>query len=253
MKISKRRDWLITTVATLFILNVLVLPVCIRYAYAGSANAPDRTLTYTDGTLTWDSATSIRPDGTAEVDFFSNAYSNVLSESDDHVVAPGTSRVTTIRLVNEVSRPVSYKALVYQLKQDERLPLESFMESEGASETVNHPALPNGVAESDIIKVVEGTLDGHQTQDFQVGWNWDFEGSELQDAIDTELGNDASAEATLGFYVVVSDEGPEEITPDIPKTGDEVPVVTYLALGFISIAILLLLFFKRDHSKEENA
>ena len=58
----------------LFILQVILLPVMIGLTYAVPAERPQHILTYNTGSLVWDKATSVRPDGSAELSFFETLY-----------------------------------------------------------------------------------------------------------------------------------------------------------------------------------
>ena len=246
MKKQLKTSWLLPLVILLFTLDVLLLPVCLHFSYAGSARTPASTLTYTTGKLTWDSATGIRPDGTAEIDFFDRTYENVQSSDEDNVFAPGTGEERKIRLVNKASQKISYKACIYRLQENPKIPLACALNGSGFTDTTVLPALPKGVESKDVLRTVEGTLPGGMLQDFDVSWNWPFERG--KDEEDTALGNQGLDEATLGFYIVVQDDT-EDIPANRPRTGDEAPLAAYGTLVAVSLLVLLLLFLTREKEK----
>ena len=76
----------------LFILQVMLLPVMIGLTYAVPAERPEHILTYRTGSLVWDKAASVRPDGSAELSFFETLYKNVNADNAERVLAPGTEK-----------------------------------------------------------------------------------------------------------------------------------------------------------------
>lgn len=247
MKQQSGRSWIAPAALLLFLAAILLLPVCLKYAYAGAAAAPANTLTYSPGKLVWDSAASVRPDGTAELGFFDDNYTNVRAADGSDVVAPGTKATRTIRLVSTVPHDIGYKALIYRLHRDDSLPVNGILEGTGLEDSASLPPLPDGVPEEDVIRVVEGTLRGNAVQDFDVGWEWVFYESAEQDVIDTSLGNTAENETTFGFYLMTEDN----VTPKPPKTGDETPLRAYAVLAAVGFFVLLLLFFTRERGDKK--
>ena len=67
---EKLREWMLPAILILFILQVMLLPVMIGLTYAVPAERPEHILTYRTGSLVWDKAASVRPDGSAELSFF---------------------------------------------------------------------------------------------------------------------------------------------------------------------------------------
>lgn len=283
MKKHRRPGSLLHLVLFLLAINILLLPLGLHFSYAGSPQSPASTLTYTTGKLTWDSATGIRPDGTAELDFFEDRYSNVQSSQQDSVIAPGTGESRMIRLHNAASQTVRYKALVYRILPGAAVPLSCDLSADGAAVTHQLPALPEGVTEQQVVKAVEGSVAGGMVQDFTVDWSWPFERD--ADAEDTALGIQGTDQGTLGFYIVVVDDiqepdpeteppettqpatepsatepqethsptdpdKPAEIPAQRPKTGDSAPLGVYATLVFVGLSILVLLYVTRRREAE---
>ena len=96
----------------LFILQVILLPVMIGLTYAVPAERPQHILTYNTGSLVWDKATSVRPDGSAELSFFETLYKNVSADNAERVLAPGTEKDSVIRLKNDTNREITYTAVL---------------------------------------------------------------------------------------------------------------------------------------------
>jgi hypothetical protein len=100
--ISKRiSQWLLPAVLILFILEVLTLPLVLEVTYAGREDGPDHILTYTTGSLLWDSATGIDEYGVARLDLFHAVYDETVDGNGENVVAPGTAGLNILRLKNE--------------------------------------------------------------------------------------------------------------------------------------------------------
>lgn len=91
-------------------------------------------------------------------------------------------------------------------------------------------------------------------QDFDINWFWNYEdGANIdeRDRVDTYLGNKAADgkadEATLGFYLVVHDDG--EIVPS-PQTGDDTMIGGYVVLMLISGGLCLFLALTRKRREK---
>ena len=97
--------------------QVVLFPFAMGFTYAGRNESPHHVLTYTTGSLTWNSATGVDPDtGVAELSLFSDHYQNVQSDNGEKVVAPGTENTNIVRLKNSVSRTITYVAVMYRIK-----------------------------------------------------------------------------------------------------------------------------------------
>ena len=237
----------------LFILQVILLPVMIGLTYAVPAERPEHILTYRTGTLVWDKATSVRPDGSAELSFFETLYKNVNADNAEKVLAPGTEKDSVIRLKNDTNKEITYTAVLYSLSTSPDLDIGATLSGNGFSDTSQY-MLPESIKEETVIRAVGGRLDSKKMQDFDINWFWNYEdGANIdeRDRVDTYLGNKAADgkadEATLGFYLVVHDDG--EIVPS-PQTGDDTMIGGYVVLMLISGGLCLFLALTRKRREK---
>ncbi len=221
--IAKWNVWLMPVVLVLFVLQAVMLPWTVGLTWAGRSESPAHVLTYTRNKLTWDTATGVRPDGTAELNLFSTEYDGtVLSANGDKLIAPGTEQSTVMRLKNDVRESIRYTAVLYEIKSDPSLPVRSDMLSEGAAAATEY-YLPDGMQDAVVLKAITGTVDGGQIQDFDISWKWVFEESNEQDIADTAFGMLAADTITLGFYLVVEDSGSPWSPPFFPIETEPTP------------------------------
>lgn len=248
--LNKQRHWLFPTVLILFILEIIAFPFALGFTWAGRSETPERVLSYTPGSLTWDSAADIDPNGAANLSLFETLYYNVKSDNEDKVVAPGTQSSSIVRLKNSVSGEIRYTAVLYRMRSTELLPVEVSLSGDGFTDTAAYD-IPNGVKEEDVIRAVSGTVGGGMIQDFDIDWRWQFYESDRQDMIDTWLGDKAAGgdadDVTVGLYIVVEDEN-SYIIPTPPQTGDT-GVGIYIVLICVSGAVLILLIIDRKRSQ----
>lgn len=251
--ISKRiSQWLLPAVLILFILEVLTLPLVLEVTYAGREDGPDHILTYTTGSLLWDSATGIDEYGVARLDLFHAVYDETVDGNGENVVAPGTAGLNILRLKNEADNPITYTAVLYCIKTNEDLPVEVALQGQNFADTDSY-SLPYEVERAHVLRAVTGTLLADRIQDFDISWLWQFETDEEQDRIDTILGNkDELDNITVGVYIVVEDEG-QIVPPGPPITGDNSHVTMYLTLMGISLCVLLLLLWDRSKERKQKA
>ncbi len=242
---KKLREWLFPAILILFILQVMLLPVMIGLTYAVPAERPEHILTYRTGSLVWDKAASVRPDGSAELSFFETLYQNVNAGNAEKVLAPGTEKDSVVRLKNDTNKEITYTAVLYSLS----------ISGDGFSDTSLY-TLPKSIEEEAVIRVVGGRLDAKKLQDFNINWFWNFEdgaNTDKRDGIDTYLGNKAANEkadeATLGFYLVVYDDS--EILPS-PQTGDNTVICGYVVLMLISGGLCLFLALTRKRRERDE-
>lgn len=223
---TRTYPWLLPAVLILFLTQVVLFPFAMGFTYAGRSESPHHVLTYTTGSLTWDSATGVDPDtGVAELSLFSDYYQNVQSDNGDKVVAPGTENTNIVRLKNSVSRTITYVAVMYRIKEETALPVEpTLLDDEAFTNTDTYP-LPDGVTQDQVVRAVTGTVDGGQIQDFDIHWQWNYYDSDQRDQVDTALGNEAACieadEVTVGLYIVVMEnEDPGDPDPEDPENPD---------------------------------
>lgn len=245
---KKISQWLLPAVLILFILEVLLLPFVVELTYAGRGDGPDHILTYTTNSLVWDSATGIDEHGVAQLDLFDTMYDGTVDGNGDKVVAPGTEGYNIVRLKNECDRTVTFTAVLYRIRTNDALPVETELVGEYTDTDVYQ--LPTQVEEAHVIRAVTGELPADQIQDFDISWIWEYSSSQEQDRIDTILGSAEEADqVTVGLYIVVEDEG-GTVNPEPPITGDSSRVAMYLTLMGISLCVLLLLLWDR-HKREQ--
>lgn len=250
---EKLREWMFPAILILFILQVMLLPVVIGLTYAVPAERPEHILTYRTGSLVWDKATSVRPDGSAELTFFETLYQNVNADNAEKVLAPGTEKDSVVRLKNDTNKEIAYFAALYSLSTSPELDIGASLSGNGFSDTSRY-TLPESIKKETVVRAVGGKLDAKKLQDFDINWFWSFEdgaNADGRDGIDTYLGNKAANgkadEATLGFYLVVYDDS--EVLPS-PQTGDDTMIGGYVVLMLISRGLCLFLALTRKRRKK---
>ena len=250
---EKLREWMCPAILILFILQVMLLPVVIGLTYAVPAERPEHILTYRTGSLVWDKATSVRPDGSAELTFFETLYQNVNADNAEKVLAPGTEKDSVVRLKNDTNKEIAYFAALYSLSTSPELDIGASLSGNGFSDTSRY-TLPESIKKETVVRAVGGKLDAKKLQDFDINWFWSFEdgaNADGRDGIDTYLGNKAANgkadEATLGFYLVVYDDS--EVLPS-PQTGDDTMIGGYVVLMLISGGLCLFLALTRKRRKK---
>ena len=250
---EKIAGMMLPAVLILFILQVILLPVMIGLTYAIPAERPEHILTYRTGLLVWDKATSVRPDGSAELSFFETLYKNVNADNAEKVLAPGTEKDSVVRLKNDTNKEITYTAVLYSLSTSPDLDIGASLSGNGFLDTSRY-TLPENIKKEAVIRAVGGKLDARKLQDFDINWFWRFEDGAStyeRDQIDTYLGNKAADgkadEATLGFYLVVHDDG--EIVPS-PQTGDDTMIGGYVVLMLISGGLCLFLALTRKRREK---
>lgn len=245
-KIEKLRFWLMPVFLILFIAEILTLPLVLDITYAGRSDVPQHILTYKRNKLTWNHKKDIEKNGVAKLQFFETEYDNVTSENGDAVFAPGTEKNSIIRLKNAIENTVSYTAVVYEIKNNEQLPVKTKLKDSSFTDAREY-ILPDGVKDEQVVRAVTGKIKGGEIQDFDIFWVWEYFEDENQDIEDTVLG-DSNEDVTLGFYLVIEDNN-KVISPSVPKTGDNTILGGYAALMGISVVMMFLMLCGR---KREN-
>lgn len=233
----KTNHWLGPAALMMFLLTMVLLPFAAEHTYAGRSESPSHTLTYTPGSLVWDSATNVdTATGVAELSLFSSSYQNVASENGDNVIAPGTDGKNIIRLKNDASQPITYVAVMYRIKEADTLPVTPALADDDAfTPTASYP-LPEGITDEQVVSAVTGTVDADALQDFDITWQWAYYESDARDQADTALGNKAARasadEVLAGLYIVVEEDtsssdpngsnidDPSSPLPDDPEPGE---------------------------------
>lgn len=254
---SKRKkiwSWVFPTALILFLCEILTLPLILLLTYAGRSESPDHMLTLKNDALTWNAATDVRSDGSAELSLFDAYYQNVNSDDGGKVFAPGTAATRIIRLKNENGAPAKYTAFLYEIRGAKELPVYTVMESADGMETEEY-RIPDMLKDATVRTVLTGTVEKDAIADFDISWKWTYEVDGEHDEYDTKLGNWAAQgdaeELTVGFYIVMEGDGGEPIVPDPPKTGENTMLYAFIALIAICGVVLILSFIGRRKEKEE--
>lgn len=283
------RGVLAVLTAVLLAAAVFTFPYAFDLTWSLPGAEADRTLTYTAGSLTWDSAADIDENGVIRLSLFMPDYSGVHAQNGDRVVAPGTGESTKIRILNTVSGGIRYTAVLYRTDRTE-VPVTAGLT--GGDSAAEEYVLPEGVTEEQVVDAVTGAVDGGSVKTVDIDWSWDFTGDGETDLRDTALGNKSVPdEVEYGLYIVVEDynsygqrpvnppSGGEEEEPAEPsdedgeeepagpsgedggddrhvippKTGDDSHLTQWSVLAAVSlIALLFTAFWGRRESRETH-
>ena len=156
-----------------------------------------------------------------------------------------------IRLLNESSGKISYRAVLFYKKSDEALPASLTLSGEDFRDSEN-TALPKELRDMSVVRSVTGELAAKGLQELDVSWLWKFEDGEKtaeRDESDTSFGNADTLSA--GVYIVIEDEN-GTVLPDVPKTGDTSRLAAYIILMCCSASSLLVLFFAGRKRKDDR-
>lgn len=255
--VKKRINWILPAVLILFLLEILMLPVVIYFTYAGSSDSPNHILHYSDNRLLWEKVKGIDDKGVARLSFFEAAGQSYNSDNEDVLVLPGEDILKTIRLYNETAEKVTYTALIYKITSDPDLPVIASMDSAFSKTAETYP-LPENVPKDAVITALTGDIPAHGRQDFDVRWSWEYFNSELQDILDTRLGDKAAfSEADtiqIGFYVVIESDG-ENIDPETPPTGDSFSGIyaVLMVISGILLVVLIVSTIKESKKRSEDS
>lgn len=237
---------LATVIAVLAIAVLITFPYAFNLTWSLPGAESDRTLTYSTGKLTWDSAADIDANGVIRLSMFRSDYDGVSAGNGDNVIAPGTEKTTRVRLLNAAGNSVRYSAVLYRLDGTD-VPIQAGLS--GADPAVADYALPAGVTKDQVVGAVGGALSGATVKTVDVDWNWDYSIDAPADDHDTRLGNHTSADAVqYGLYVVVEDGGKNGGFV-LPQTGDN----SHLMLWFIVLVVALCLMISLAVWNRRNA
>lgn len=240
--------WLLLAVLSLFILEVLLLPVVVKIATARYSEETEYMLTYADQQLLWDANTPVNEDGVAELNLFNTQYANV-NGNGDKVIAPGTSGGTTIRLRNHAVGPVTYTVVLYRIRTNDLLAVDAVLEGENLTDATEY-TLPDLVEQKDVIRAVTGELEMDGVQSLDISWEWVFSNGVQQDQVDTALGSNEEEQVTIGVYVSVEDEGKyvqASITDE--DNGYLRAYLTLMGISMIALGLLLWQRYKENNGK----
>lgn len=252
----KVKRWILPVLLMMLVLTVMLLPFSLSFAYAGRSEEANHILTYDDHALLWNQDTVVDVSGSAKLNIFEKQYPNVKSENDEKIIAPGTQNTNIIRLKNNEDYDIDYTAVFYYISEEETLPLYPEVISDN-SVSLSDYALPEHVEKNHVIKAVQGTVSGHQIQDFDISWSWQYLEDKKQDLLDTDLGNkaafDTADQAEIGVYFVVEADD-MTISAKPVETGDDrrfLPYIILMTASIIAIASHIYCHRKKTECPEQ--
>lgn len=284
MNRKKRINIIYTILLILFLLEVILLPIVVFNISEKESDSNLHTVTYEDKKLECDKDTDVDEEGTIsiplieeekknktsykkvkepkkngisvdEIDSFDEAYGNAVSSDGTKIIAPGTDKTSVIRVRNKDNINLKYNAVLYKKATTENLPVMVTLNSGG--NTAEAKFYEDVYSKDDIIQSVEGEIKPGETEEFEISWKWDFSTSDIQDAIDTELGNKAAFEnpdeIVVGFRIIAEENNNSYIVPTGPKTGDTTEIGGYIVLMAISLFILILILIEKDKEHEKDS
>lgn len=244
-KINTRKGILSVLTVVLLAAAVFTFPYAFDLTWSLPGAEADRTLTYTTGSLTWDSAADIDENGVIRLSMFKPDYSSVNAQNGDNVVAPGTEKNTCIRFLNKAGGTVSYTAVLYRLDTTE-VPVTASL---SGADAVGTYSLPGGVTADQVIDAVGGTVDGSSVELLDIDWLWQFSVDDDTDRHDTGLGNESVPdEVNYGLYLVVTDNNTGDTVS--PKTGDSSKMMLWFVLLVISLCAVVFFLFWGERSEK---
>ena len=286
-KTKTKQGMLLVTIVALFVAAALTFPYAFNVTWALGGSSTDRTLTYTPGKLTWDSAAQINEDGSIKLSLFKTSYgNNVVSSDNTNVVAPGTQNYEGIRLLNSAGKEIKYTAVLYRQDKNEAIIDASLS---GGTKTQNY-TLPTGVAQDDVVSAISGGLSGSSAQTLGVNWEWKYSNKSVEnaDANDTTATNNLENEyVNYALYIVAEDTNTYPKDDDsnknnnnknkasgkdsssnkqkasststkkvLPRAGDNSKMILLFALSAAALLVAIVIAFggkrKRRESKSEQ-
>ena len=286
MERKKKINNIYTILLILFLLEVLLFPIVVWHISLKEADPNVHIVTYEDNKLECDKNTDVDDSGTIsiplfeeryekktvyklepdnenpdiymnldEMDSFDSEYGNIVSSDGTRIIAPGASKTSVIRIKNKENMSLKYNAVLFKNATTSNLPVDVRLKGEGKKADAKYP---DGVyTKDDIIHSVEGEIKPGESEEFEISWDWDYSSSELQDMIDTELGDKAAFEnpdeIVVGFRIVAEEELDSYIVPTGPKTGDTTEMGGYIVLMAISLFVLILILIEKDKENEKGS
>ena len=252
-KAKARSGILAVLVAVLAIAVLITFPYAFNLTWSLPGADSDRTLTYSTGKLTWDSAADIDSNGVIRLSMFRSDYGNVAAENGENVIAPGTEKTTRVRLLNTAGGSIRYTAVLYRLDETD-VPVQAGLA--GTDLAVTNYTLPNGVTKDQVVGAVGGALSGTSVKTVDVDWKWDYSIDDPADGHDTQLGNHSPSDAVqYGLYVVVEDENSKDGGFVLPQTGDNSHLMLWFIVLVAALCLMIILTVwdrrnaRRDHER----
>ena len=215
--------WLLPLFVMLVVLEVASIPYVMSTIYSEKFVSPDRQLAYVGGRIESGDGFVYNGAGKIKLNLFDTEYDGVLSDDKyENVIAPGTKGTDTVQLINKVEGAITYTAVFYIIKDDERIPIvPSVVGQFTDAETYT---MPEGCTEQNVFRAITGTLRGNEVLSFDIEWVWEFE-QNIEDSDST----DNTTESTGGENVGDEDSNPApdteegeganggEVTPETPE------------------------------------
>lgn len=215
--------WLLPLFVMLVVLEVASIPYVMSTIYSEKFVSPDRQLAYVGGRIESGDGFVYNGAGKVKLNLFDTEYDGVLSDDKyESVIAPGTKGTDTVQLINKVEGAITYTAVFYIIKDDERIPIvPSVVGQFTDAETYT---MPEGCTEQNVFRAITGTLRGNEVLSFDIEWVWEFE-QNIEDSDST----DNTTESTGGENVGDEDSNPApdteegegenggEVTPGTPE------------------------------------
>ncbi len=273
-----RRGILATLIVILFLVAAITFPYAFNLTWSAPGASYDRSLTYKDGKLTWDSSAEIDESGAIKLSMFESNYGNVKSSDGSKVVAPKTGKETGVRLINAASEEISYTAVLYRT-DDTGVPIVATLSGEeniASNESTDNESdgeeitLPTDVDESMVVDTKKGVIAGGKLDTVDITWAWRTAQGASDDALDTALARaDVTNKVGYKLYITVEDvnndkdKGSDDkgsttgkktkskVTIVRPTTGDDTYMMTWFVLAVASLVVVSYLFVK-DTKKEKQ-
>ena len=204
--------WLLPLFVMLVVLEVASFPLVMSKIYSEKFVSPDRQLAYVGGRIESGDGFVYNGAGKIKLNLFDTEYDGVLSDDKyESVIAPGTKGTDTVQLINKVEGAITYTAVFYIIKDDERIPIvPSVVGQFTDAETYT---MPEGCTEENVFRAITGTLRGNEVLSFDIEWVWEFE-QNIEDSDSTDNTTEsAGGEGENGGAIT-----PE--TPEIPENSD---------------------------------
>lgn len=209
---KKRLDKILPIAVIVTLVAALAILIFgVTYA-ANSSDTPIHVLHYDTGRLYWSHGSErIDERGVYKLSLFESLPTG---EDGEKILSPGDAYKNTVELRNKTGHEVSYTAVLYKISGD-NVPIITDFSNISSSHNEEFYTLPAGVADSDVVRAVSGTIGAREIQSFEIDWKWEYFVSEEQDKIDTALGNLEYSDVVMGVWITVDD--PSTVTPIPPK------------------------------------
>lgn len=216
--------WLLPLFVMLVVLEIASFPYVLSTIYSEKFVSPDRRLAYVGGRIESGDGFIYNGAGKVRLNLFDTTYDGVQSDDKyESVIAPGTKGKDTVQLLNKVSGEITYTAVFYIIKDDERIPIVPTVVGQ-FTDAETYP-MPEGCTEENVFRAITGKLAGGEVLSFDIEWVWDFERNpEETEPSDSEnstegTGDENSGESVNGSSDTENTEG-ENTETSSPESSD---------------------------------